>query len=427
MSAQSSEPHLAPAGSVGDPDPHGKHALEAALRREPGNADLRARYRDVLERINRSTVGLDTIVIPELMNPLYFRCGSSDLANFDQIFGIEEFSMPLAQPPARILDLGAYVGYASVYLAHRFPAAEIVCVEPSPANFKVLTLNTAPYPRIRRLNGAVWSKPAKLAVAGHELGDWGAHFAAAPNDPRAGDAGTQAWSVDEILRLSGWDRADFIKCDIEGSEREVFADRAARWHQDALCVTVETHDEWIPGCLATVEACFDPAKFERSRSGELSVFIRREGRKGPATPPRLLLLEPLLARQPIELIDVSDGIWGFMLFDEHSCQLHPNDAGGPPARLAVEREFAGHTRFRATASLPEKARAAVRFTAEVQDGAGRSLGRGECVVAPGAKAPLELTLPPLHGRHRITLQTEMAEPDGDSFHAWAHWIAPQFV
>ena len=117
MNAHSSEPHLAPpAGS--DPDPHGKYALEAALRREPGNAELRARYRDVLERINRTTVGLDTIVIPELMNPLYFRCGSSDLANFDQIFGIEEFSIPLAQSPARILDLGAYVGYAAVYLAH---------------------------------------------------------------------------------------------------------------------------------------------------------------------------------------------------------------------------------------------------------------------------------------------------------------------
>lgn len=419
MNAHSSEPQLAPPAG---PDPHGKYALEAALRREPGNAELRARYRAVLERINRTTVGLDTIVVPELMNPLYFRCGSSDLANFDQIFGIEEFSIPLAQSPARILDLGAYVGYAAVYLAHRFPSAEIVCVEPAAPNFKVLTLNTAPYPRIRRLNGAVWSKPATLAVSGHELGDWGAHFAAA-----GGDTGTQAWSVDEILRLSGWDRADFIKCDIEGSEREVFADHAARWHQNALCVTVETHDEWIPGCLATVEACFDTSKFDRSRSGELSVFIRREGRDGPAPPPRLLLLEPTLARQPIELTDVSDGIWGFMLFDEHSCQLHPNDAGAPPACLTIERDLAGHTRFRATASLPEKARSPVRFTAEVRDGSGRSLGRGECVVAPGGRAPLELALPPLDGRHRVTLQTEMAEPDGDSFHAWAHWIAPQFV
>src|SRR5579864_5680478 len=104
-----------------DPDPHGKYALEAALRREPDNPELRARYRDVLGRINRTMLGLETIVLPELMNPLYFRCGSSDLANFDQVFGQEEFSLTLPASPTRILDLGAYVGYAAVYLAHRFP------------------------------------------------------------------------------------------------------------------------------------------------------------------------------------------------------------------------------------------------------------------------------------------------------------------
>src|SRR5580704_16191437 len=391
-----------------DLDPHGKYALEAALWREPGNVALRARYRAALERINRSTLGLSTIVLPELMNPLYFRCGSSDLANFDQIFDQQEFALPLSQPPARILDLGAYVGYATVYLTHRFPGAEITCCEPSTANFKVLALNTSPYPRIRRLNGAVWSKPARLSVSGHELGDWGAQFS-----DGAADAATQAWSVDDILRLSGWDRADLIKCDIEGSEREVFADRHARWHQDALCVTVETHDEWIPGCLATVEACFDPAKFERSRSGELSVFLRRDTGGSAAAPPVLRLLEPEGARSPIELQDVSEGIWGFMIFDDHCCQLHPNDAGGPPARLIVEREFGGHCRFQATVSLPLKARDAVRFAVEVQDRAGQALGRAECVVAPGSQAPLDLALPALRGRRRVVLATEMAEPAGD--------------
>jgi FkbM family methyltransferase len=413
-----SEQHL---GRI-DSDPHGKYALEAALRREPDNLELRSRYRDALGRINRSTVGLATIVLPELMNPLYFRCGSSDLANFDQVFGQEEFSLELPRAPARILDLGAYVGYAAVYLAHRFPEAEIVCVEPAAPNFKVLGLNTSPYPQIRRLNGAAWSKPATLAVKGHELGDWGVHFA-----PASGDSGTQGWSIDEILRLSGWDRADLIKCDIEGSEREVFADREARWHQDAQCVTVETHDEWIPGCLATVEACFDPAKFEWSHSGELSVFIRREPADERRAPTRRLLLEPGLARQPIELQNVPEGIWGFMVFDEHSCQLHPNGAGESQARLIVERELAGQSRFRATAALPHKARAAVRFTVEIQDRTGRRVAGAECVVAPGREAPLELAPPPLHGRYRVILQTEMAEAGGDSFHAWAHWIAPQFL
>jgi hypothetical protein len=117
-----------------DPDPHDKYALETALRREPDNAELRARYRATLERINRTTLGLSTIVVPELSYPLYFRGGSSDLANFDQIFGLKELSVPLARAPARVLDLGAYVGYAAVYLAHLYPDAEIVCVEPSPSN-----------------------------------------------------------------------------------------------------------------------------------------------------------------------------------------------------------------------------------------------------------------------------------------------------
>jgi FkbM family methyltransferase len=403
-------------------DPAEKPALEAALSREPDNPELRARYRSLLERINRTTLGVSTIVLPELAYPLYFRGGSSDLANFDQIFGLKELSVPLPQPPARILDLGAYVGYAAVYLAHLFPQAQIVCVEPSAANFRLLTLNTSAYPRIRRLNGAVWSTTTKLAVNGYELGDWGTNFSAA-----AGDQGATAWSVDDILATVGWDRADFIKCDIEGGEREVFADRAARWHQEALCVTVETHDSWVPGCLATVQACFDEARYQRVWSGEVWAFIRRDGEPDAAAP-RVMLLEPQLARLPFELTDVSDGIWGFMLFDDDSCQLHPNDAGQPPATLAVEREFAGQQRFAATMVLPEKARDAVRFSFELRNGAsGESLAREAWIVAPGQRVTGEVALPRLLGRHRAVLHTEMAEPAGDSFHAWAHWLKPHFM
>jgi FkbM family methyltransferase len=412
------EANLVPAGG----DPAEKPALELALSREPENPELRARYRSLLERINRTTLGVSTIVLPELSYPLYFRGGSSDLANFDQIFGLKELSVPLKQPPARILDLGAYVGYAAVYLTQMFPDAEIVCVEPSAANFRLLTLNTSAYPRIRRLNGAVWGRTTRLAVGGHELGDWGTHFAAG-----SGKRGTPAWSVEDILTTVGWDRADFIKCDIEGGEREVFADRAARWHQDALCVAVETHDSWVPGCLAAVQACFDENQYERVWSGELWAFIRRDDEPN-ATPPRMMLLEPPLARLPIELSDVSDGIWGFMLFDDNSCQLHPNNAGQPPAALAIERDFSGQRRFAATLSLPEKARDPVRFSFELCGGVGgKILARDAWVVAPGQRVARDVTLSPLFGRHHVILRTEMAEPTGDSFHAWAHWISPHFM
>jgi FkbM family methyltransferase len=418
MSGERHEANLVLAGG----DPREKSALEAALFQEPDNPELRARYRSLLELINRTTLGLSTIVLPELSYPLYFRAGSSDLANFDQIFGLKELSVPLEQPPARVLDLGAYVGYAAVYLAHLFPDAEIVCVEPSTSNFRLLTINTAAYSRIQRINAAVWGCSTTLAVGGHELGDWGAHFAAG-----SGETPIEAWSVDDILKLARWDRADFVKCDVEGAERELFADTGARWHQEALCVTVETHDSWVPGCLATVQACFPEDRFERLWSGEVWGFIRRDGRPRDIVPP-LMLFEPPLAQLPIELIDVSDGIWGFMLFDAHSCQLHPNAPGEPPATLATERTFAGQRRFVATLSLPAKARDAVRFSFELHaTKSGRLMAREEAIVAPGRQLPLDVALPHLIGRHRVILRTEMAEPCGDSFHAWAHWLKPQFM
>jgi FkbM family methyltransferase len=403
----------------------GKAELETALRREPGNPDLRTRYRALLGRINRSTLGLSTIVLPELPYPLYFRGGSSDLANFDQIFGLKELSVPLAHPPARVLDLGAYVGYAAVYLAQLFPDASILCVEPSAANFKMLSLNTAPYPRIRRLNGAVWHKSTRVSAMGHQLGDWGTHFAADPGQT-ADAASSEAWSVADILTMVGWDRADFIKCDVEGAEREIFADRDARWHQEPLCVTVETHDAWIPGCLAAVQACFPEDRFDRVWSGEVWAFVRRDARID-VTPRRMMLLEPSHAHLPIVLANVSEGIWGFMLFDQHSCQLHPNHPDHPPATLAVERDFGGQCLFR-TGVAPARARAAVRFSIDIHDVAsGECRGSGDWPVAPGGRATHELTLPPLFGRNRVVLRTEMAEPGADSFHAWAHWLAPQFM
>jgi FkbM family methyltransferase len=402
-------------------DPTDKLALEAALRHEPYNTALRERYRAVLERINRTTLGLSTIVLPEFAYPLYFRGGSSDLANFDQIFGLSELSLPLKRPPARVLDLGAYVGYAAVYLTQLFPDAEIICVEPSPANFNVLTLNTAAYPRIRRRQGAVWSSSTKLAIGGHELGDWGTHLRAETKN-----SGIQAWSVEDILGAAGWDHADLIKCDIEGAEREVFADRAARWHQDALCVTVETHDSWIPGCLATVEACFDQARFERVWSGEVWAFIRRDVEPCGSVP-RVKLLEPTQARLPIMLDNVSDGLWGFMIFDGDSCQLHPNAPGEPPATLAVERDFSGQRRFAATLSLPAKARDAVRFSFELRDENANAVAGDQWVVPPGREITREISMSPLFGRYRAILQTEMAAPGADSFHAWAHWLRPQFM
>ena len=45
------------------------------------------------------------------------------------------FMHQLGWQPATILDAGANAGFATVVLAHLFPAAKIIALEPDPANF----------------------------------------------------------------------------------------------------------------------------------------------------------------------------------------------------------------------------------------------------------------------------------------------------
>src|SRR5581483_12435843 len=107
----------------------GKMELEAAMVAAPHDQSVRTRYFELLAQFAASRTGLSHALLPELGHPLYFRCGSSDVSNMTQIFRDNSYGFAMRATPRRILDLGAYAGYAAVYLARRFPQAEIACVE----------------------------------------------------------------------------------------------------------------------------------------------------------------------------------------------------------------------------------------------------------------------------------------------------------
>jgi FkbM family methyltransferase len=127
----------------------------------------------------------------------------------------------------------------------------------------LLALNTLPYRRIRTLNVAVWHSSTRLAVAARYYGDWGTQL---QDSPRETDRTVPAHSVADLLRLLGWSQVHLIKCDIEGSEKSVFADPGVAWLRAVDAVAIETHDSIAPCSHATVAACFDPALFEYTRA-----------------------------------------------------------------------------------------------------------------------------------------------------------------
>lgn len=401
-----------------------KRALELAMQSEPNNDSIRTLYFQQLERIARAHVGLCEAYLPELPHPLLFRCGTSDVGNLAQIFLRQEYDFPLeGPPPARILDLGAYVGYAAVFLTNRFPEAQILCVEPVPASFRVLLLNTLPYRNTAHLNAAVWSHNGRLRVAAMHGGHWGYQLAEATE----GDQGAyRCFTVTEILRMRGWDRAEFVKCDIEGGEAALFADPAVDWIGKLDVIALETHDHIVPNSAATVAACFDPSAFTHARYRELEVYQRRQQEQSIAKPPVIPLIHSGPGLSAIEVRNVPADKWGFFLFDDRGCQLHPNAPGGAPAQIVFTPDCDGQNRFTSIVFHAGQQAEDVIFHVTI-----RRLSDGALLmdsarrVLAGAGAEWSERIPKLIGRHEVILETEMAPGASKDMNAWARWIDPR--
>src|SRR2546423_15383329 len=115
-----------------------------------------------------------------------------------------------------VFDLGANIGLAARYFAAKYPACRILSVEPDIANFKLLQLNVANLlkdGRCRALRAAVWSAPGKLNVsAPAQDGAYDAiRVCAGGADPQTS---VNAYSMNDLLEISGFPRIDLLKIDI---------------------------------------------------------------------------------------------------------------------------------------------------------------------------------------------------------------------
>ena len=399
-----------------------KVELEVALQAAPGDADLRVTYFDHLQMLAAEHTGLSHAMLPELGHPLYFRGATPDVANMAQVFRDHVLEVPMAATPRRILVLGAYVGYAAVWLARRHPLAEIACVEPMPANLRLLALNTGPWSCIRVLGTAAWHSATRLAVGTRLTGDWAPSLHdRADEDERL----LPARPVADLLSVLGWSQVDFVLCDVVGAEAAVFADPQALWLRQVDVALVQTYPGLVPGVDQTVAACFPSVFYDHHKPGEYDLFQRRVPlRAYPPAPPRLKLIpdEPGLA--PLLLHDLEPVPWAFFIFDGTSCQLHPNAPGRAPAHIVFPRLLSGQTRFSAVLHHAGASSAPIVFAMVLERSDGSEVLRAERVVAAREQVAWSVPLPTPTGPHRVVLQTTMAPEASNNNNAWARWLDP---
>lgn len=183
--------------------------------------------------------------------PIYLRLNSSDVPTYEDLFAKGDYGFSVQKPPKTIVDAGANIGLASVIFANRWPDATIIAIEPEASNFDLLKKNVAPYGNVHPVNAALWNQTGEIDVIDTGLGNWAFMTQAQdPSEIKNGHPGgtIRAMTVDNVLDEYRLDRVDILKIDIEGAEKEVFADTSS-WIERVDAIIVELHERMKPGCL----------------------------------------------------------------------------------------------------------------------------------------------------------------------------------
>ncbi|MBI1787503.1 MAG: FkbM family methyltransferase [Acidobacteria bacterium] len=145
-----------------------------------------------------------------------------DWAAAYEVFVLEAYSPMSTQPEVRkIVDLGANVGFATLYFAKRFPSAQIHSFEPHPLHYCLLTENLRMNgldDKVRLYNAAVGARKGSAYLTDADLDS------TLTEDTDAGGAGAHAVQVLDFFACMDDTPIDVLKLDIEGSEWAILAD-----------------------------------------------------------------------------------------------------------------------------------------------------------------------------------------------------------
>ncbi len=226
--------------------------------------------------IPRSLITLATQATLPFFNLRYktltIRSNTTDASVFRDIFFYGDLKLPSLTPPDIIIDAGAYVGYSTVYLARQYPDAHIIAIEPEASNFAKLKKHTEHLPTVTLVQGALWSRSSGLTITDRGTGHWGFKVEEASGDT---PYTVQGYTVTELLKEKPAGKNIFIKIDIEGSEKELFATDTETWLPHVNTLLIELHERINSGCTQVVEKALPTTEWNVTKQGEKLMFKRK--------------------------------------------------------------------------------------------------------------------------------------------------------
>ncbi|RYF97103.1 MAG: FkbM family methyltransferase [Chitinophagaceae bacterium] len=185
--------------------------------------------------------------LPSGKHNIYLRTYRGDIAIFYELFWQRVYALkPLSEKRGMtIIDAGAHIGMATLFFLENYPVAKIYCIEPDPANLRLLHKNLR-----AEISGGVVSV-ISCAISGDEgmrrLQNTGWSY----NSHLVIDSGFEqdlktemvpVKTIAGILRENNIDHVDLLKIDIEGAETDLFL-HEPDWLNRIDNLLIEIHSE----------------------------------------------------------------------------------------------------------------------------------------------------------------------------------------
>lgn len=212
-----------------------------------------------------------------IAHPIHLRAIRADMQSFVNTF-IDPYltKKPYLADSKFVIDAGANIGFTAVLFANWWPGCKIISIEPDRENYELTVKNTSAYPGISVLHGALWNKEARLKIeAGQEDG-----FVVREID---GDVAhvksenlTLGISIDQLMMKFNARAIDFLKMNIEGSEKEVFSENYRTWLPQTKAMLIELHDGKNAGCSKAVFSATNEFDFAVAETAPCGVLFVKE-------------------------------------------------------------------------------------------------------------------------------------------------------
>ena len=242
------------------------------------------RLRDLVVRERRGRLREGKMLMLDMKSPfrgrILLREVGSDMATFEEIVEHEVYKSVLHHVPVfrTLIDLGANIGLATLYLAQNSPGCRVLAVEPNPDTYRLLEHNLGPLSRAGRcktLKAAVWGTHGLLSAVPGAGPDRFSMFAVREASTSAEDESkVQGCTMPELLEYGRFDSVDLVKIDIEGAEVELFkAD--LRWLDRVRSVAIEFHGDTREACR--FDSTMNLRGFEILQHGNHTVLAVKRG------------------------------------------------------------------------------------------------------------------------------------------------------